>query len=148
MELIQLRRRLRDRFSAYSSVPVVIWLVGLLLLACGCTVKAPVHPEVGTLEITEKLPIAAALLITEETQRSAFRGYPENFTAGGLPHTFPLGAALEHASQQTFSQVFQEVHVVRTAADAARFHMAIEPTIEDFHFRYDQLHYSGWRAAV
>jgi hypothetical protein len=129
MEPNQMRSRLRDCLPQRSGLPVVLWLMGFLLLACGCTLKAPVHPEVGVLEITEKLPIVAALLITEETQHYTFQGYPENFTAGGLSHEFPLGEALERGSLQAFSQVFQEVRVVRTATDAQRFRMAIEPTI-------------------
>jgi hypothetical protein len=147
MEPIQMRRR-RDRLAGHPDLPVVLGLTGFLLLACGCTVKAPVNPNVVALDIEKKLPIVAALLITEEAQRYVFQGYPENFTAGGLPHAFPLGEALEEGSIQAFSQVFQEVNVVRTAPDAQRFQMVIEPTIEDFHIRYDQLNYSGLRAAV
>jgi hypothetical protein len=148
MELMQRRRHLPDYLSQWRGVPLVLGLAGLFLLAYGCTVKVPVHPEVGALEITEKLPLATALLIPEEMQRYIFHGYPENLTAGGRWHDFALGEALENGALQAFSQVFQQVSVVRTATDAKRFQLAIEPTIEDFHFRYDQVSYGAFRTGV
>jgi len=33
---------------------------------------------------------------------------------------------------------------VRSQTEAAKFKVAIEPTIENFHFRYDQLSYGGF----
>jgi len=95
-------------------------------LLCGaCTVKVPVHPEVGALENTDKLPLVTALLIKPETQGYIFQGYPENLTAGGRWHDFLLGEALENAALQAFSQVFQQVSLVRTAAEAKPFQLVI-----------------------
>jgi hypothetical protein len=148
MEPIQLCRRLPDYLSKGHGLLVVPWLAGLVLLACGCTVKVPVHPEVGALEVKDKLPVVTALLVTQETQGYIFHGYPANLTAGGRWHDFLLGEALEKASLQAFSQVFQQVSVVRTEAEAKRFQLAIEPKIEDFRFRYDQVNYGPFRTGV
>jgi hypothetical protein len=148
MEPIQVCCHLPDYLSKGRGVPLVLWLAGLVLLACGCTVRVPVQPEVGALEVKDKLPIVTALLVTQETQGYVFHGYPENLTAGGRWHDFLLGDALEKASLQAFSRVFQQVSLVRTEADAKRFHLAIEPTIEDFHFRYDQVSYGPFRTGV
>jgi hypothetical protein len=148
MEPIQMCRHLPDYLLKWRALPLVLWLAGLLLLAYGCTVKVPVHPEVGALEIKEKLPIVTALVMPEDTQRYIFRGYPENLTAGGRWHEFLLGEALEKGSLQAFSQVFQQVSVVRTEADAKHFQLAIEPKLDAFHFRYDQVNYGAFRTGV
>jgi hypothetical protein len=111
-------------------------------------VKVPVHPDVGVLEFQDKLSVPTALLVKEETRRYIFHGYPENLTAGGRWHDFLLGEALEDGSLQAFSQIFQQVQVVRTEADAKPFQLILEPTIEDFHFRYDQVSYGPFRTGV
>lgn len=118
------------------------------IVSFGCTIKVPVNPDVGKIDIPEKLPLEAALLITEETQNYVFQGRPESFTAGGRPHEFTLGEALQKASLQTFSQVFRNVTLVRTPQEAKNYKLFIEPKIEDFHFRYDQLSYAGFAVAV
>jgi hypothetical protein len=148
MEAIQVYRHLPASLSTWRNWHVALCLAGLILLACGCTVKVPVHPGVGALEIKEKLPVVTALLVTEETKSYIFRGYPENLTAGGRWHDFLLGESLETGSLQSFSQVFQQVSVVRTETDAKHFQLVIEPKIEDFHFRYDQVTYGPFRTGV
>jgi hypothetical protein len=127
----------------------IIALVGIMpLFSFGCTLKVPMTPTVGKLEIKEKLPVEAGLLITEETKKYTFRGNPESFTARNRPHEFPLGQALATASLQTFSQVFQKLTLVSTPKQAQNYRIVIEPKIEDFHFRYDQLSYAGFAIAV
>jgi hypothetical protein len=55
---------------------------------------------------------------------------------------------LEKSSLQAFSQIFEKVGLIRTNAEAKSFKLFIEPKIEDFHFRYDQLSYAGFAIAV
>jgi hypothetical protein len=55
-------------------------------------------PDARNIEYKEKLPIAAGLLISENTRQYVFRGKPESFTGGARPHEFPLGETLELAS--------------------------------------------------
>jgi hypothetical protein len=148
MEAIQVYRYLPVSLSQWRDWHVALGLVGLILLAGGCTVKVPVHPEVGALDIKERIPLDTALLVTEDTRNYIFRGYPENLTAGARWHDFLLGESLEQGSLQAFSQVFQQVNVVRTEADAKHFQLVIEPKIEDFHFRYDQVTYGPFRTGV
>lgn len=127
---------------------IVLSLIGIAFISFGCTIKVPVSPDIGKLDIRQEIPLAAALLVTEETQNYVFKGYPESFTAGGRPHEFSLGEGLEKASVQAFSQVFQQLTVVRTLGEAKNYKLYIEPKIEDFHFRYDQLSYGGFAVAV
>lgn len=127
---------------------VVILVMGVALFSIGCTVKVPMTPDVGKIEIRETIPMEAGLLITEETKNYIFRGNPESFTASARPHEFPLGGALEKASVQTFSQLFQKVTIARTPLEAKDYKIVIEPKIEEFHFRYDQLSYAGFAVAV
>jgi hypothetical protein len=105
-------------------------------------------PDIGKIKIEKKFPVEAGLLITEETKNYIFKGNPESFTASARPHEFPLGDALEKASIQTFSQIFKKVNLVRTYEEAKKYRIFIEPKIEDFHFRYDQLSYVGFAVAV
>jgi hypothetical protein len=105
-------------------------------------------PNVGKIDINQIIPVEAALLITEETRNYVFRGHPESFTASARPHEFRLGEALEKASIDTFSQVFQKVALVRTYQEAKDYKIIIEPQIGDFHFRYDQLRYAGFAVAA
>jgi len=77
-----------------------------------------------------------------------YTGNPESFTAGGRPHEFPLGEALEKVSIEAFSQTFQKVTLVRTSQEAKKYKIYIEPKIDEFHFRYDQLSYAGFAVAV
>ncbi len=129
-------------------IGAVILLLGSVTFYTGCTVNVPMTPIVGKIEIQEKLPVEAGLLISEETGNYIFRGNPESYTASARPHEFPLGKALENASMQTFTQVFKDVTLVRTSDDANKYKIFIEPIIEDFHFRYDQLTYAGFKVAV
>jgi len=141
-------RHLPAHLSRWRGWLITLCLSGLWLFTSGCTVKVPVHPDVGVLEFQDKLSVPTALLVKEETRRYIFHGYPENLTAGGRWHDFLLGEALEDGSLQAFSQIFQQVQVVRTEADAKPFQLILEPTIEDFHFRYDQVSYGPFRTGV
>jgi hypothetical protein len=134
--------------STISLVAVFGLLVSVSIFpSCG-TIKVPMAPDVGKLQIEKKLPVEAGLLITEKNKNYVFEGKPESFTGGARAHEFPLGAALEKASFQAFSQVFKKVHLVRTRQQANEYKIFIEPEIEDFHFRYNQLSYAGFAVAV
>ncbi|KAA0258828.1 hypothetical protein FHQ18_02445 [Deferribacter autotrophicus] len=127
---------------------LLIISVNSILLTFGCTVKVPMSPKVDKFYVEEKLPVEAGLLISEETKNYVFRGHPESFTAGARPHEFPLGKALEDASIQVFSRIFKRLYLVRTHHEAKKIKIFIEPNIEEFHFRYDQLSYAGFAVAV
>ena len=136
------RRASRECFAGMFILSIMIFF------SSGCTIKVPMSPDVGRIDIKEKLPIEAGLLITEENKNYIFRGNPESFTASARPHEFPLGEALEKSSLQAFSQIFKKVGLIRTNAEAKSFKLFIEPKIEEFHFRYDQLSYAGFAMAV
>jgi hypothetical protein len=129
-----------------------IWgmlILSLILIgSSSCTVKVPMSPDVGIVYDKERLPVETGLLITEENRNYVFKGNPESFTMSARPHEFPLGEALEKSALQAFSQIFQKVSLVRTNEEAKKFKLFIEPKIEDFHFRYDQLSYAGFAIAV
>jgi hypothetical protein len=144
--LLSINKYLSEK--SFWEIVVLVIILSVAILFSGCTVKVPMAPEVGKIKIEEKLPVEAGLLITEETKKYIFRGNPESFTGSARPHEFPLGEALENASIQTFSQVFQNVNLIRTSAEAKNYKVFIEPKIEDFHFRYDQASYVGFAIAA
>jgi len=133
---------MRNRFVACALAFSVIFI------SAGCTVKVPMHPKIEYLGVSEKLPLNAALLITDQKQGYIFKGTPESFTGALRPHEFPLGMALEDASIQAFSQVFEKFQLVRNESDARKHDIIIEPSIEEFHFGYDQLSYVGFAVAA
>jgi hypothetical protein len=141
--------RCKNRGRSDARKMLCVFLLGITLgVVSGCIIKVPVIPNVGKLELKETIPLEAGLLITEETRSYIFKGNPESFTGSARPHEFPLGQALESASYQTFSQVFQKVTIVRTPLEAKSYKVSIAPIIENFHFRYDQLSYAGFAVAV
>lgn len=127
----------------------LLLILGLWALAAGCeTLTVPMTPQVERMSLPIHLPADAALLVTEETKGYVFSGKPESFTGSSRIHRFPLGEALESASRQAFSQVFQQVTIVRTPAEAKAHRLVIEPRVAEFHFRYDALRYVGFAAAT
>ncbi len=141
-------RHLKKRLSGIQRCFNIAFIAGVAIVSFGCTVKVPMNPYVGKIEINQELPVEAGLLITEATKNYVFKGNPESFTGGGRPHEFPLGEALENASLQAFSQVFKKVSLVRTREEAKNYPIVVEPRIEEFHFEYDQLSYVGFAVAV
>jgi hypothetical protein len=141
-------KNIKMKLPGKSNSLIAVILVSIAILFSGCTIKVPMAPNVGRLEIYNKYPVEAGLLITKETKNYIFKGNPESFTASARPHEFPLGEALEKASSQVFLQVFQKLRLYRTFDEAKKADIIIEPKIEDFHFRYDQLSYAGFSVAV
>ncbi len=123
--------------TKYPIAVLVLFSLVIIFLCSGCTVKVPMTPDVGHLGVNEKLPVNAALLITEDTRNYVFKGNPESLAMSARPHEFPLGKALEQASIKIFPQIFQKVELVRTPSEAGQYKVVIEPEIEDFHFHYD-----------
>lgn len=111
-------------------------MIVIFLALTSCATNVRMSPVVSNLGIEKKIPVEAALLITEETKNYVFWGRPDSFVGWGLVHYFPLGRSLEEASLEFFSQVFEKVSVVRKWSQSAKYKIVIEPRIEDFHFRY------------
>jgi len=141
-------KNIKMNLSGKSVSLISALLLSIIIFSSGCTIKVPMSPNIGKIQIDEKLPVEAGLLITEETKNYIFKGNPESFTGSARPHEFPLGEALEKASSQAFLQVFQKVSLFRAFDEAKNSLIIIEPKIEDFHFRYDQLSYAGFAVAV
>ena len=127
------------------SYPTLIFsfliLLGFSFWGCAPTRKEiyiPLNPEAERLPIYRKFSIQAGLLISEEDKNSVYKGKPSGSLFTSIVHVFPLGAALEKDSVQIFSQVFRNIQVVRTPAEAQKFKIVIAPQIEDFNFRYDE----------
>ena len=116
-------------------------LLGFCFGGCAATRKEiyiPLNPEVDRLPIYRKFSVQAALLISEEDKKYVYKGTPSGSLLTNLVHVFPLGDALENGSLQMFSQIFRNIQVVRTPAEAKKFKIVIAPQIEDFNFRYDE----------
>ncbi|HEB02646.1 MAG TPA: hypothetical protein ENI12_05360 [Nitrospirae bacterium] len=118
-----------------SGIAVLTLFTSVSIFSSGCTIKVPMAPDVGKIEIKDKLPVEAGLLISEETRNYVYRGHPESLIGALDSYEFPLGEALEETSKQAFSQVFKKIDLVRTSQEAMKYGIIIEPQIEDFHFR-------------
>jgi hypothetical protein len=115
----------------------IAWFLGIYLLFCsGCVYKVPLSPNVPNLQLGKKLPLEAALLITEETRNYIFKGKPDTFAGSGFSYEIALGEALEKASIGIFSQIFDKITLVRTREEAKKYKIFIEPKVEDYHFRF------------
>lgn len=126
-----------------------LFILLMLVTGSACSIKVPMDPHVGRLEISaRKLPVEAALLIPDKTKDYVYKGYPNSFTGGARQHHFPLGSALKKASIQAFSQIFEKLMVVGDLEKAKQFPIYLVPEIEDFYFEYDQLSYAGFGVAV
>ena len=101
-------------------------------------VYVPLNPAVERLAVYRKLPVQAALLISEGDKNYVYKVTPSVEQLSGIVHAFPLGEALEKDCVQIFSQIFMGVQVVRTPAEAEKFKMVIAPKIDEFSFRYDE----------
>ncbi len=113
-------------------------MVFAFLAACllfGCAVKAPLSPQMGTFHLSQKIPARAALLIPENKRDYVFKCKPPG-ASSMFPHHFPLGLAMERASLDAFSQIFEQVAVVRDKEAASAHALVVEPVIVNFHFRY------------
>ena len=96
-------------------------------------------PRVEKIEIGRPIALEAGLLITEETRNQIFKSppYPDykgNFIIYYIePYRLPIGQAFEEASLETFSQIFQKVHLIRNAEEGKNYPVVIEPKLADFH---------------
>lgn len=82
----------------------------------------------------KKMPLRVAMVLPEEVEYYVIKSKP----VGGseVPHLFSLGKALMNISKNIFSQVFEELQVVRESPDFKSYNFAIEPKITDFQFGY------------
>ena len=110
-----------------------VWVLLPLLSGCA-TIHTVGTPAVRTIAVHEKFPTLAVVLIDQHTADALTRKRPI-IVGWGRPHTFRLGAMLEQASTQAFSQVFQDVKVVRSV-DRTSETPRIEPTAELIRFFY------------
>ena len=124
-------------------------MIGAVLLT-GCaydfSYKAKMAPRVEKIEIGKPIPLEAALLITQESGDRIFKSppYPDyhgNFIIYHIePYQLPIGQAFEEASLQTFSQIFQKIHLIRNAEEAKKYPVVIEMKLVNF---YLSLFYSN-----
>ena len=129
---------------------MTIMIIGIMLLT-GCaydfSYKAKMTPHVEPIEIGKPIPLEAGLLITQESRERIFKSppYPDyrgNFIIYHIePYQLPIGQAFEEASLQTFSQIFQKVHLIRNAEEAKNYPVVIEPKLADFNL---SLYYSNY----
>jgi hypothetical protein len=74
-------KNIKMKLPGKSNSLIAVILVSIAILFSGCTIKVPMAPNVGRLEIYNKYPVEAGLLITKETKNYIFKGNPESFTA-------------------------------------------------------------------
>jgi hypothetical protein len=74
-------------------------------------------------DVTDKLPLRAAIYISEDTK--AFLLSTENSM---IIMEFPVGEHLEQIAYNSFSYAFEEVFVVTSLDDTSRFDVVVKPT--------------------
>ena len=113
--------------------------------AGGCaSVKIPMNPQVSNVSVARKLPVKAALLITPEVKQSTICKRPSFLIGWAYRNEYPMGEALETASLQVFSQLFEGLSIVRDPAEAkANYRVVLEPSVEGFSY-YHSLRWLWW----
>ena len=119
--------------AATATTLALTLCTALFLAGCGA-IKVPMEPNIGKVPVKNTLAVKAALLITKETTSYRYVGKAQGEVPGGQPFEYPLGKALEKASIDAFSQVFADVVLVRTGAEAKKYKITIEPEIKEFSF--------------
>ena len=131
---------------------ITILITGAVLFT-GCAYdsgyKGKMIPHVEKIEIEKPIPLEVGLLITQESRDRIFKSppYPDyrgNFIIFPIePYQLPIGQAFEEASLQTFSQIFQKVHLIRNAEEAKNYPVVIEPKLADFYLSLFYFNYGG-----
>ncbi|GEM_PF-6735757 len=122
--------------SLIKGIALLFLLAPVVFVWSGCTIKVPVTSGVGTIALPSKLSGKAAVLISDETRSYVFQGNPEGMGYGARPHEFFLGQALEDASVQAFSQVFEKIDLIRGPDESGQYQIVIAPEITEFRFSY------------
>ncbi len=115
----------------------IILLILIIITFAGCTpafVEVRMNTNAKYLGI-KRLPLKIALVIPEEVSYYLIQEKPSE--GKGPPHIFKLGEALEKGSLDVFSQISEELKLVRSTPDFKKFGLAIEPRIKDFFFGCD-----------
>ena len=110
-------------------------LLGICVLFCsGYAVPLSPDPDnIPNLQFGKKLPVEAALLITEETRNHIFKVQVPGVISREAE--FAFGDALEKISLECFAQIFKKITLVRTLEEAKKYKLFIEPKVADCHFR-------------
>ncbi len=122
----------------------LVWI--LLPILSGCAIHTVGMPVVRTIVVQQKFPASAAVLIEQSTVEKLTRKRPI-LVGWGRPHTFRLGEMLERASTQAFSQIFQNVRVVRSVGEAGEM-LLIEPKADLVRFFYWPKWLLWWHATA
>ncbi|MBI4621588.1 MAG: hypothetical protein HY739_15760, partial [Desulfobacterales bacterium] len=115
---------MRMKGDLISLISVIfILLVGMAMTGCATTpLRAQFKTEVGVIGISKKLPLKAALYVSDTTKAYSFNA---PIPLGSLEYHF--GEHIERASFTAFSQVFEEISVVREMRNLDQFDIVIEP---------------------
>ncbi len=119
----------------FSSLNRIILLV-LCFAFFGCApalVNIKIKTEVMHLGL-KKLPLKVALIIPEEIENYVLQSKPSD--ESGPLHIFPLGESLQSISKKSYSQIVEELQIVRSLPKEDLFDFSIEPKIKKFEFGY------------
>ncbi|MBA4395241.1 MAG: hypothetical protein C0407_16955 [Desulfobacca sp.] len=120
----------------------LILVLGVIFLNTGCTYDRAytivMTPKEEMLNIEKPFPLAAGLLIAQESRERVYRSpsYPDY---RGEPPVYPIepyriavGPALEKAAQQIFSQAFQRVDHLQNLQDSNNRSLVLALNVDDF----------------
>ncbi len=111
----------------------LLTVMAVLFPSCTMVRRVPSVPiefaRVQSIDVREKLPISVGILIPDEAKDATARYETSLFSTKVIYETKP-GEAVEKASIDAFSQVFQEVKVIRNLEDAKSCALYLEPRVE------------------
>lgn len=120
-----------------------VLLIGMFLFLAGCAYQGsltePVVSTVEKLDIVRPIPLEAGLLITEESRNQIFKSPSYADYQGDSPfykiepYRLAIGQTFEKAGLDILSQIFQKVHLIRSAQEARNYRLVIEPKLVNFH---------------
>ncbi|KAF0121328.1 MAG: hypothetical protein FD151_1280, partial [bacterium] len=114
--------RMKGNLISLISV-IFILLVSMAMTGCATTnFRAEFRTEVGVIGISKKLPLKAALYVSDTTKAYSFNA---PIPLGNKEYHF--GEHIERASLTAFLQVFEEISVVREKRNLDQFDIVIEP---------------------
>ena len=134
---------MKTRLYAFNLLAACL---GSVVLA-GCTVRVgALYPgDILDVDTKDQIPIHTALLIPEGVRDYVWKGSSTSAPLGG--HTkiiLPLGAGLESAARQACTAAFRQCRLLRTAPDAGRFDLVIEPAVAAYEIRTARGGGYGW----
>ena len=100
-----------------------LFVIALFFSGCTTYLTATIKPQIGNIEgVRKRIPLKAALYVSDSTKAYI---HTAQIPLGGW--RYPFGKDMEDLSYKAFSQVFDELRIIRDRYNVDRFDIVIEP---------------------